>query len=73
MCARLGGWTCCNGWTTSTSNWAAPSVLVFTPGLIHAITTASGASKWLDVFSPTRLAISKKPGWVRNKDEYPLP
>lgn len=68
-------------WGPDMSQWVedehirlgSPSVLVFTPGLIHTTTTVSGASKWIDVFSPPRLDISKKPGWVRNNDEYPLP
>jgi hypothetical protein len=68
-------------WGPDMSKWVddehirlgSPSILVFTPGLIHTTTTVSGASKWMDVFSPPRLDISQKPGWVRNHDEYPLP
>ena len=68
-------------WGPDMSKWVddehvklgSPSMLVFTPGLIHTTTTVSGASKWIDVFSPPRLDISARPGWVRNAAEYPQP
>lgn len=51
-----------------------PSVTVIPPGVIHTSSNLGDVPAWLvDVFAPPRLDFSKRPGFVCNADEYPMP
>uniref|UniRef100_A0A2A4Z957 5-deoxy-glucuronate isomerase n=1 Tax=OCS116 cluster bacterium TaxID=2030921 RepID=A0A2A4Z957_9PROT len=69
-------------WTTNKSLWkedqhircSAPSMTVIPPRAIHTSQSLPPTPCHLiDIFSLPRLDFSKKPGWVLNGDEYPMP
>lgn len=69
-------------WTTDFSDWrddeeikvSGPSALVIPPPVIHTSrATGQGLNKMVDVFCPPRMDFSKKPGWVLNSADYPMP
>lgn len=69
-------------WTTDKALWkedqhircSAPSMTVIPPRAVHTSQSLPPAPCHLiDIFSLPRLDFSKKPGWVLNADEYPMP
>jgi mannose-6-phosphate isomerase-like protein (cupin superfamily) len=69
-------------WTPDMRTWradetvvvGAPSVTVIPPGLIHTTRNVGpGPALLVDLFAPPRSDFARRPGMVRNADEYPLP
>ena len=70
-------------WTPDKSLWredehiqvASPSAVVFPTQVIHTSETVGDSGNWqlVDIFGPPRLDFSRKPGFVRNAAEYPMP
>jgi hypothetical protein len=52
----------------------SPSVLVIPPRVIHTTQDVGEGTTWLiDVFGPPRLDFSRRPGFVINAADYPMP
>jgi hypothetical protein len=52
----------------------SPSAVVIPPRVIHTTHDVGDGMTWLiDVFGPPRLDFSRKPGFVLNEREYPMP
>lgn len=56
------------------AEFKSPSLLVIPAYLIHTTQyVGPEESRFVDIFAPPRMDFSKKEGWVRNADEYPMP
>jgi hypothetical protein len=69
-------------WTADRRAWReddhrfcpSPSVTIIPPPALHTSQSlAAGTNHLIDIFAPPRLDFSRKPGWVLNADEYPMP
>lgn len=69
-------------WTPDMTTWrddqalqvGSPSVTVIPPHVVHTTrNVGDGPALLIDVFAPPRFDFSKRPGMVRNADEYPMP
>jgi hypothetical protein len=53
---------------------STPSVIIIPATVVHTSRdVGEGVSSLYDIFCPPRLDFARKPGFVRNEDEYPLP
>lgn len=69
-------------WTPDQSLWredehieiGSPSVTIIPAKVVHTSHNIGPARSWLiDIFAPPRVDFSKKPGFVCNADDYPMP
>jgi hypothetical protein len=69
-------------WTVNMEDWrdddhrfcTSPAVTIIPPPTVHTSQSVGDTRHQLiDVFSPPRHDFSTRPGWVLNRDEYPLP
>ena len=69
-------------WVPDMSQWrpdehleiGSPSVTVIPPKIVHTSRNIGDKRSWLiDIFAPPRVDFSRKPGFVLNADEYPMP
>lgn len=69
-------------WTPDQSLWredehieiGSPSVTIIPAKVVHTSHNIGQARSWLiDIFAPPRVDFSKKPGFVCNADDYPMP
>jgi hypothetical protein len=69
-------------WTADGTLWrddehhaiGAPSIAFIPARVLHTSQAmGAGVNQMIDVFCPPRMDFSKKPGWVLNADDYPVP
>lgn len=70
-------------WTPNLPAWRpdehpafpTPSAIIFPATVIHTSETVGESGNWqiVDIFGPPRLDFSRRAGFVRNADEYPMP